>query len=410
MRLIPVLGSVAALLVAGACTSSGSTPSHPSGGPATHAATSPQSSARGSRPASSASTAPHSSSTVSVAVGPAQRVLNSMSLAQRVGQLIMVDCPSSGLAAPTIVAIQRYHVGSVILDGTSELGVAPIRTLTRQLQALAPSNARLFISTDQEGGLVQRMRGPGFTTIPSALQQGQRTPSQLRSFTGLWGGELRSAGINVDLAPVLDTVPAGNVHNPPIGDLDREYGHTPTRVASRGVAVALGLADAGVDATVKHFPGLGRVSGNTDTTAGVTDRVTTRHDPYLLPFAAAIKTGVPFVMMSTAIYARIDPTRPAVFSPTVVTGMLRQDLGFRGVIITDDIGSARQVAGYPPGQRAAMFIHAGGTIVLTVNPYIVAAMTARLIQRARTDPAFRAQVNAAALVVLRAKLARGLLH
>jgi beta-N-acetylhexosaminidase len=80
------------------------------------------------------------------------------------------------------------------------------------------------------------------------------------------------------------------------------------------------------------------------------------------------------------------------------------------VIITDDIGSAQQVAGYPPGQRAAMFIRAGGTIVLTVNPYIVAAMAARLIQRARTDSAFRAQVNAAALVVLRAKLARGLLR
>jgi beta-N-acetylhexosaminidase len=322
----------------------------------------------------------------------------------------MVDCPSSGLAAPTVAAIQRYHVGSVILDGTSDRSLASIRALTRQLQALAPANARLFISTDQEGGLVQRMRGPGFTTIPSAVQQGRRTPAQLRTFTRLWGSELHAAGINVDLAPVLDTVPPGNAPNPPIGDLDREYGRTPARVTSHGVAVARGLADARVDATVKHFPGLGRVTGNTDTTSGVTDRVTTRHDPYLQPFAAAIKAGVPFVMVSTAIYARIDPTRPAVFSPTIVTGMLRRDLGFRGVIITDDIGNARQVAGYSPGRRAAMFVHAGGTIALTVDPYVVAAMTTRLLARARTDASFRAQVNAAALVVLRAKLARGLLR
>ena len=341
--------------------------------------------------------------------GPAQRALARMSLAQRVGQLLMVDCPSSGVSSSTIEAIRTYHAGSVILDGNNTQGVRHIRGVTSHLQSLAQKQVHLFIATDQEGGLVQRLKGPGFTTIPSAVQQGTQSASAVQSFARQWGSELRSAGVNLDLAPVLDTVPPGDNNNPPIGDLDREYGRTPSRVASRGVAVANGLKAAGIDTTVKHFPGLGRVTGNTDTTSGVTDGVTTRHDPYLQPFGAAVRAGVPFVMVSTADYRRIDPGTPAIFSRTIVTSMLRGDLGFRGVIITDDIGSAAQVASVPAGIRAVRFIQAGGTIALTVSPSTVATMATRLLDRAQSNTAFRNLVNAAALTVLRAKSARGLL-
>ena len=332
-----------------------------------------------------------------------------MSLAQRVGQLLMVDCPSAGVSSSTIDSIRTYHAGSVILDGNNTQGVTHIRGVTRQLQELAPAHVRLFIATDQEGGLVQRLKGPGFATIPSAVEQGQQTPSAVRSFAREWGSELRSAGVNLDLAPVLDTVPPGNQSNPPIGDLDREYARTPRRVSSIGVAVANGLADARIASTAKHFPGLGRVTGNTDTTSGVTDTVTTRHDAYLQPFAAAVRAGVPFVMVSTADYSRIDPGTPAIFSRTIVSGMLRGDLGFRGVIVTDDIGAAAQVANVPPGLRAVRFIQAGGTMALTVSPSTVAPMATRLLERAQRNTAFRNMVNAAALTVLRAKAARGLL-
>jgi len=420
MRWIPVVACAAAVIAASSCTSSGLTPGVAAGATSprsTHQRTASHYSGMRSsaprpstRPADSAS--PDSSTSTaapSSQAGPAERALAAMNLAQRVGQLLMVDCPSSGVAASTVTSIRRYHAGSVILDGNSTLGVAGTATITKQLQSLAPRGVRLFVSTDQEGGLVQRMKGPGFVDIPSALVQGSRTPSELRASTRTWAGELRSAGINVDLAPVLDTVPAGSRSNPPIGDLDREYGHTPTRVASRGVAVAQALDAAGVAATVKHFPGLGRVTGNTDVASGVTDDVTTRHDAYLLPFAAAIKEHVRFVMVSTAIYARIDPGTPAIFSPTIVTGMLRHDLGFTGVIITDDIGAAKQVASVPAGIRAVKFIAAGGTMALTVAPATVPLMARRLIDRARSDAAFRQKVNAAALVVLRAKAAAGLL-
>ncbi len=197
--------------------------------------------------------------------------------------------------------------------------------------------------------------------------------------------------MNVNLAPVLDTVPAGFGSNPPIGDLDREFGHTPAAVTAHGLAVVRGMAAAGIDVTVKHFPGLGRVTGNTDTTSGVSDTVTTRADPYLAPFRAAVEAGVPFVMMSTANYERIDEGTPAAFSPKIIGGMLRGDLGFRGLVISDDLGAAAQVADLSPGGRAVQFVAAGGDIVLTVDPRTVSEMAGDLLDQDEDRPGLQAE-------------------
>ena len=332
-----------------------------------------------------------------------------MSERERVGQLLMVDCSTTGVSQATVAAVTQYHVGSVILDGTSQGGMQPTRNVTARLRGLAPKGVGLFIATDQEGGLVQRLQGPGFSAIPSAVDQGGVAPSTLQAEASQWGAELRDAGVNVNLAPVLDTVPAGFGANPPIGDLAREYGNTPAAVTQHGMAVVRGMTAAGIDVTVKHFPGLGRVHGNTDTTSGVKDTVTTRHDAYLAPFRTAVAAHVPFVMISTAIYSRIDPGSPAAFSRAIVTGMLRRDLGFGGLIISDDIGVAAQVGGYSVGQRAVAFVAAGGDVVLTVDANQAAELTTALLQRANADAAFKKQVDAAALLVLQAKQAQHLL-
>ena len=284
-----------------------------------------------------------------------------------------------------------------------------ISGLTSQLENHNPSVAKLFIATDQEGGQVQRLQGSGFATIPSAVEQGQLNPADLRSRALTWGKQLRQAGVSMNLAPVLDTVPANSPGNPPIGDLDREFGHTTAVVTAHGLAVLEGMSQADVATSAKHFPGLGRVSGNTDTTSGVTDSVSTGTDPYLAPFAAAVGDHVPFVMMSTAIYSKIDAGNPAAFSSAIITGILRGDLGFNGVVISDDLGAAAQVSGYPLGDRAVRFIAAGGDMVLTVDASDASAMTAAVLARAQSDSAFRAKVNAAALRVLQAKQRFGLL-
>jgi beta-N-acetylhexosaminidase len=333
-----------------------------------------------------------------------------MTETQRIGQLFMVGTPANNTDPDVAAQVQSGAVGSVFLSGASTLPASRTASMVAALQQRA-GPVHLFVSTDQEGGTVQRLQGPDFSAIPSALVQGRSAPALERANAKTWGTQLVAAGVNLDLAPVMDTVPSAAFapDNPPIGALDREFGYTPATVTAGGTAFLQGLLDAGVDTTAKHFPGLGRVTTNTDTSSGVTDSTTTSTDPYLAPFAAAITAGTPFVMMSSAIYSKIDPAHPAAFSSTVVTGLLRGQLHFGGVVISDDLGAARQVAGYPVGARAVDFIAAGGDVVLTIVPSQISAMTAAVLARTSTDAAFAAQVDAAALAVLEAKQARGLL-
>ena len=321
-------------------------------------------------------------------------LLARMTEAERVGQLFMAGALSTGGNSGTVNVIRAYHVGSVILNGNSTMGVASTRTITNQLQA-ATSVVKLFVSTDQEGGEVQRLRGYAFSAIPSAVTQGRIAPATLRQDAGHWGRQLHAAGVNMDLGPVLDVVPAGTAaNNPPIGCYDRQYGSTPAPVAAHGIAFAQGMADASVVATGKHFPGLGRVTANTDYTSHVTDTMTVRGDAFLQPFAEAIKAGLPVVMMSSAYYTRLDAHHPAALSPAIVTTILRGDLGFHGLVISDSIG-ATAFNGFSLEERAIQFIQSGGDIVLAGDPNLVPPMVRALLTKARLSRRFKAQVDAA---------------
>jgi beta-N-acetylhexosaminidase len=327
----------------------------------------------------------------------------------------MVGTPADAVDQQTRAQIGRFHVGNVMLTGRSYDGVRKpkhvSKVMRREVDAASTDHVRLLVATDQEGGLVRVLQGPGFSDIPTAREQGGWRLPALRNAARTWAGQLRSAGVNMNLAPVMDTVPSRKAarRNPPIGQLDREFGYTTRIVSGHGVAFLRGMTDGHVVSTVKHFPGLGRVRANTDTAAGVTDRVTRRHDPYLRPFRAAVDAGVPAVMMSTAYYPRLDPTWPAAFSPFVVGTVLRHDLGFHGVVISDDLAGAEQVAKFTPAGRALRFIGAGGDIVLVVHPEPLPAMYEAVLGRARSSTKFRDKVNASALRVLRAKGRQGLL-
>ena len=337
-----------------------------------------------------------------------------MSLAERVGQLFMVGSPATGETGQTVALLRQYHLGSVIWTGRSSLGVAATAHATAVLQSQARSTSSvglpLLIATDQEGGMVQVLGGPGFSRLPSALQQGATAVDSLRGQAQAWGFELHAAGVNVNLAPVMDVVPDSvAASNAPIGAFDRQFGQDPACVAEHGLAFMAGMDSAGVSSTIKHFPGLGRVNGNPDDSSEVTDDVTSRHDAYLEPFETAITAGAPIVMVSTASYRVLDPFHPAAFSRTVLTGILRGDLSFTGVIVSDDLGRAAQVQGWSPGERAVDFVSVGGDLVLTVEPNMISEMTGAVLSKAGRDPVFRAQVDAAALRVLCAKHVRGLL-
>jgi beta-N-acetylhexosaminidase len=341
------------------------------------------------------------------------QVFSKLTEAQRVGQLFLVGMASDSAGPATATAEREYHFGSVLFATNTSEGVKAAAATTSYVQSLATpavtGGVRFFVAANQEGGQVQNLKGPGFTTMPSALTQGSWSASSLRRQAAVWGGELRSAGVNFDLAPVMDVVPAGTAStNAPIGQLDREFGSTAAGNGAHGAAFIQGMASAGVATSAKHFPGLGRVTGNTDFTANVVDSVTTPDDPDLATYRSAVGAGVPFMMVALATYTKIDPSRLAAFSPTVMR-LLRSTTGFRGVILSDDLGDAAAVASIPEGQRAISFLDAGGDMITSQSFAPAEQMASAVLSRASSDPSFRATVDAAAKKVLAAKQSYGLL-
>lgn len=310
-------------------------------------------------------------------------------------------------------AISQQGLGSMLYLGGWQ-GSSTVAAASSHLQEVSPTvdgtKVGMLVAADQEGGEVQQLTGEGFTELPSGLEQAQ--DPDLRSSAKAWGAELERAGVNVNLAPVADTVPAeiGRA-NEPIGKWGRQYGSTPQAAGKGALAFARGMQDAGVEPTVKHFPGIGRITGNTDLTAtGISDTTATTKDPYLAPFAQNIEGGTRIVMVGSAHYPKIDGETPALFSDKIVTGMLREDLGFDGVAITDDVGAAKAVAATPVGERATKFIAAGGDIVLTADPAQVPTMVTAIQDGAKGDPAFAQQVTASVTRVLTLKEDMGLLR
>ena len=289
-----------------------------------------------------------------------------------------------------------------------------VAAASQHLQEVAPTvdgtKVGMLVAADQEGGEVQQLTGTGFTPMPSGLEQAQ--DADLRASAQAWGSELKQAGVNVNLAPVADTVPADiGRANEPIGKWGRQYGSTPEAAGKGSLAFARGMQDAGVEPTVKHFPGIGRITGNTDLQAtGITDSTATTKDPYLAPFAETIEGGTKIVMIGSARYSKIDGETPALFSQKIVTGMLREDMDFDGVVITDDVGAAKAVAATPVPERATKFVAAGGDIVLTADPSQVPTMVSAIEAKAKGDTAFGKQVTASVTRVLTLKEDMGLLR
>jgi beta-N-acetylhexosaminidase len=360
---------------------------------------------------SAAATDPASAVT-SVAAACVNQVYGQLSDAQRVGQLFIIGVDGDVAGAELTRAERDYHFGSILLN-VSAAGTTALHAQTARMQALAPratGGVRFFIAANQEGGNVQQLTGPGFDVMPTALTQGSWSTSALRQAAAVWGAQLHAAGVNLDLAPVMDVVPPGTAAtNQPIGQYEREFGFDPAVNGPHGAAFIAGLQSSGVASTAKHFPGLGRVVGNTDHVANVVDQVTGPDDPYLASFATAIKAGVPVVMLALASYPRIDQNHLAVFSPAV-DSLLRDKLGFTGVITSDDLGEAVAVQSVSPRDRALWFIGAGGDLITSQNIGPAEDMAQALLETERTSPALRADIAAAVKRVLALKRSYGLLR
>ena len=338
--------------------------------------------------------------------------LEGWSSEERAGQLIMVGVETAGPRLASIDAVSTHHVGNVFIAGQTHAGAEAIRGVVDAMTALVGPDTThgtpLLVATDQEGGQVQVLQGSGLSTIPSALEQAAMPAQDLRARALTWGQELADVGVTMNLAPVADLVDIPDPSaNAPIGAWEREYGNDPATVLDHATAFAQGMEEAGVIAVYKHFPGLGRVGANTDTASDVTDGTTAPSgDAAVSVFADAIGGGARVVMVSSAVYPLIDDSSPAVFSPAVVTDMLRGELGFTGVVITDDVSAAAQVQEWDPGQRAVRAVRAGCDIVLASgDPSTAIDMVRALVDQARDDPAFADRIDQSAARVLDLKTA-----
>ena len=403
-RLATLSATLLALVVAG-CSAApeGATTSSPDAG--TASATSPAPTTSSAPPSTSAAADP--------AAACVAATVDRLSERQRLGQLLMVGFDTNAPLGSLDELVGESHVGNVIYLGGWD-GAAKVTRTSRHLQGLVSEDATgdvgLLVAADQEGGEVHQLRGEGFTRPPSAKEQARMSASALtRAATG-WARELKAAGVNVNLAPVTDTVPADiGRANEPIGRYGRQYGSDPDTVERASRAFLEGMLDGGVEGTVKHFPGLGRIRNNTDFhSTGITDRVTDADDPFLEPFTAGVEAGAGLVMVGSARYSRLDPGIPAMFSEPIVTDLLRGDLGYDGVVITDDVNAAA-VRSTPAPQRAVKVLEAGGDIVLTGDASVARGMLAALSKRADEDPGFAKRVDASVERVIALKERMGLL-
>lgn len=286
-----------------------------------------------------------------------------MSLREAVGQMFVVGV--SGTAPDRYVEemIRERNVGGVLLFGYNMTSEAQTRRLTGFLQRLSlrtEPSIPLFVAVDQEGGLVSH--APWVTPQPAAAEVGRRgTPEDARAISARMGRELRRAGVNTDLAPVVDTGFGAAIGS-------RAYGDDPALVSRMGAAAVRGFEGAGVISAAKHFPNHGAASADSHTVLPVVNHdLPTVRSYDLPPFRAAVEAGAPMVMMGHLVYPAIDPERPASLSPAAV-GLLREEVGFDGVIVTDDLAMAGASQGASPARAAVEAVKAGVDLMLLSSP------------------------------------------
>jgi beta-N-acetylhexosaminidase len=347
--------------------------------------------------------------------------LHGMTLAEKVGQLFMtygygptadtVDARNQsefGVDTPAQL-VQKYHLGGVIYFAWSDNVQNPtqIAGLSNGLQKAAISSGAhipLLISTDQEEGLVTRIGAPA-TTFPGSMALGAtRSTADAEQAAAITGRELRAMGVNMNNAPDSDV--NVNPANPVIGV--RSFGADPALVSNMVSAQVKGYQQS-VVTTSKHFPGHGDAATDSHTGLPVID-----HDKATWekidapPFRAAIKAGVDVIMSAHIVFPKIDPSGdPSTLSPTVLTGMLRDELGYRGVVITDSLQMAGVRQKYSDAEIPVKALQAGADMLLM--PQNVGTAVDAVINAVKTGQLSEQRIDQSVARILAVKLRRGVL-
>ena len=338
-----------------------------------------------------------------------------MTTDQKVGQLMMIGFDGTTCDAELRHMVTDYHIGGVILFARNVESPEQVARLTNELQkiALESEHFGLFIAIDQEGGRVARLtEATGFTEFPSAMAIGATAdPKNAYLMAASMAAEMRAVGINVDFAPDLDV--NNNPVNPVIGT--RSFSSDPAKVAKYGIAFARGLEENGVLAFGKHFPGHGDtgVDSHIDLPRVSHDR-TRLDDVELFPFKAAIQAGFAGIMSAHVTFPVIDPAPgiAATLSRPVLTGLLRDELGYGGLIVTDSLEMGALAAhGYPPPIGAPLALAAGADLLLFNRDHSMQREAfANLLQTIEAGTVSQKQLDASVSRIVQAKAKFGILH
>jgi len=338
---------------------------------------------------------------------PALEQLGKMSTDEKIGQLVLVGMDGTASSDATRELIETYHVGGFIFYKNNIDNTKQALQLFNDLKAANQTNpVPLWMSVDEEGGRVTRMPKE-FVKVPTAKAIGSQDSEELSKGIGaMLGRELSGFGLNMDFAPVLDV--NSNPKNPVIGD--RSFGNQADMVSRLGIATMEGIREEGVVPIVKHFPGHGDTSVDSHIGLPVVNHDLGRlRKLELVPFKKAVENKAEVVMIAHLLMPKLDPDHPASFSKKVITDLLRNELGFQGVVISDDMTMGAIEKNYEIGKASVEAILAGGNIVLVGHDYEKEKTAIRALKKAVADGTIPEDVlNNRVYAILKLKQAYGI--
>ncbi|MGI5102070.1 glycoside hydrolase family 3 protein [Treponema vincentii] len=308
--------------------------------------------------------------------------MNSTGLTEYIGQMFACGFPGTEMPEDFIALVKKYKVGNVILFKHNIKSLAQLKALCADIQALitAETGHSAFITIDQEGGAVSRL-AEDYYNVPGAMALAA-TGDERNAYTAgkITGEILRAHGVNFDLAPVLDV--NSNPKNPVIGV--RSYGDNPALVGRYGIQMIRGLTAGGVLSAAKHFPGHGDTSVDSHLTLPTVRKSKAElEQTEIAPFAAAIKTGLlPAVTISHILFPAIDEQFPATISKKIVTGLLKEELGFNGLVISDCMEMKAMQTFFGTEESAAAAINAGIELIFISHTIPTACAAIETVTRA----------------------------
>jgi beta-N-acetylhexosaminidase len=369
---------------------------------------------------STAATSTSTTTTVpTTLLSPAQEILQRMTLRQKAAQVLLLAFDGATMSPVTEELLRESPPGGFLLLSRNVEAREQLRALTIMLQDTAAHSGAgigLFIAVDQEGGSVQRIH-TGVPHVPAARKLGDTsTPAEAARLAEETARGLLDLGVNMNLAPVADVVsdPKSFLYN-------RSYGGDPTVVVHFVKAVTEAFVQDGLIVVVKHFPGHGSAAGNTHGQVVVSEAsqadFATIHLP---PFKAAFASGAEGVMVAHVIVNAYDPDRPASMSDRVIEGLLREGLGFSGLVVSDDLEMAAAAAAVAtggtesemandPGALAVLALEAGCDLLISTGTLArQRAMIDAIVEAVQTGRLAQSRLDEAVLCMLDVKLRHGL--